>query len=484
MTTVDWALARARAAEDAEDEAAERAATGRLRRAWTSRAESGAGPSGLRGGTPGPPPKGGPPERAGEPAKAHPTPQEVARASDGRQGPSAVDRQGFPAPPAPLDSAEFQHLSPTIEERRRILLASERERWESRVEERRAEYEAARVAAVEAGAQVDAAELGDMARTARRLAAAAVEAREALEGATRRLKYARARVASLASDLGPRLAVCGKRRRWIRCRCENGDARAIDEFCRQRAACEGCRDRWAGRIRYRALEAVGAWVDRERGRRGRFQHRVRVRMITMTVRHSGSIARDRAELVKGWEALRKQLHRWFGPLPFMMIPEVEPGRDGRGHEHLHVVIIGGPVWWPYAKIQRTWATACPRSARGPGIQIDVAGSKRQDGDPVKSAANYITKYASKGARIGGDGWSEELVAQVIAAHYGKKWITTSHGFWSPPEPICATCHAHVHRAAAPGAYYERTGLRRVVWGPYSELSNGPPMPDQRALIGD
>jgi hypothetical protein len=180
-----------------------------------------------------------------------------------------------------------------------------------------------------------------------------------------------------------------------------------------------------------------------------FRWRVRVRMITMTIQHSGDLARDRAELVAGWEGLRKQLHRWFGrALPFALFWETEPGRDGLGHVHAHCVVIGGPEWWNYRAIQRTWHRACPRSAKGPGIQINMETGK----DPGRGAAYYLAKYASKGAKIGGAGWSDELVAQTLAIGYGKRWITTSEGFWAAPEPICQECGEHVHRAAPPHAW--------------------------------
>lgn len=210
-----------------------------------------------------------------------------------------------------------------------------------------------------------------------------------------------------------------------------------------------------------------------------YRWRVRVRMITMAIAHSGDIARDRAELVAGWEALRKQLHKWFGKaLPFALLWETTPGRDGLGHEHAHVIVIGGPEWWPYGKIQKTWHTACPRSAKGPGIQIDLAGTKRRDRDPTKSAANYLTKYATKGAELGGEGWSDELVAQVLAAHYNKRMITTSHGFWVAPPPICPTCHEHVHRAAVPHGWASALALRALGagWNPVTGevKSTGPP----------
>jgi hypothetical protein len=166
-------------------------------------------------------------------------------------------------------------------------------------------------------------------------------------------------------------------------------------------------------------------------------------MITLHVAHSGDLAADRAALVAGWEGLRKQLHRWFGEaLPFCMVWETTPGRDGLGHEHCHVIIFGGPAFWNYGQIQRTWRSVCPRSSH---LDIQVA-----KGDQAKAAARYLCKYATKGIDLSSPEWSEELVAQVIAAHYNKRWISTSRGFWSAPLPVCRTCGTSCRVAARPG----------------------------------
>lgn len=463
MNDAELALARARAAEDAEAERDERAALAAWRRA-------GGAPEGV---PPGAPPKGGRrrmgPEGPGadEPAKAASYPQPVARGPDDRQ--AAGPRVLGPGP-APLDLASFQLLSPTIESHRRALLASERKRWESRLADRRRTVAEYRAEALELALQLRGP---GTVRGGQLVRAELDEVRAELLAAERKERYAASRVASLTGDLSPRLAACTKSVRWIRCACEGGGARPVDATCRQRAACASCRKRWARSIRRRALDALPRHI--EESQRPGYRWRVRVRMLTLTIAHSGSVAQDRAELVAGWEHLRKWMHKRFRrALPFMLVWETTPGRDGLGHEHAHVIVIGGPEWWPYGTMHRVWQTGCPRSEKGAGMQIDLAGSKRSDRDPVKSAANYLTKYASKGAEIGGEGWTDELMAQVIAAHYGKRWVTTSEKFWAPPEPICPCCGEHVHRARPPHVWYAAEALVRRDRGRLTLVLRGPP----------
>lgn len=363
-----------------------------------------------------------------------------ADGAQGTRGPSQEGLTPVPAAQPPLDSNRSQLLSQGIETRRRELLANHRNRWEERAEllgELVTWYQDELDARERLGA---AAECVGAYKTEASALAGCGELVADLVDARGKLRYARARVRSLSEDLGPRQAVCGKNQRWIRCGCEDGSVRPVPDECRQRAVCAVCRKRWALRMRRRLLDAAARWLAQQgRG--------ARTRMITLTVRHSGDLARDRAELVRGWQALRKRFHAWWGyAVPFCMVWETTPGRDGLGHEHAHIIVIGGPSWWPYAGIQRIWRNACPRSEL---LDIKVASRSK---DQAKAAAGYLCKYATKGAELEGALWSDELVAQVIAAHYNQRWISTSHRFWSPPEPICKHCGEHCRRAKPPDGW--------------------------------
>lgn len=254
------------------------------------------------------------------------------------------------------------------------------------------------------------------------------ELERAAAAARRRAKYARARVESLSRHVGPRAARCGQQERWIRCGCAGGAAQPIPARCNVRGVCVECDRRRGRRMRRRMVAAV---THHQRAARAA-RRSATVRLLTLTVAHSGDLARDRAELVKGWQQLRKQLHRWWGRVPpFALVWETTAGADGRGHEHAHVLVIGGPGWWPYAAMRRVWMTACPRSK---SLQIDAVRGG------AAGAARYVSKYVTKGIDHAA-GWSDELTAQWLAAHYGARMVATSRGFWTfhVERRPCASC---------------------------------------------
>lgn len=341
-----------------------------------------------------------------------------------------------PPGPPPLDLTHLQLLSHAIEHRRRDRLASIRDLWEKRLDERRRGAAWYRFRADEIERELTSHQLAGTAPPPGLAVEGAIAAAAAARLA-RLATYAGRRVAALAGDLGPRLAECGQGERWIRCECDGGAPRGVTRRCGQRAICRDCARRFALRCRRRALAAIPGHQRDHRDQRNRPG---RVRMITLTVRHSGDVATDRARLIAGWEGLRKQLHRWFGrALPFVLLVEVTPGAQHDGHVHAHVVVIGGPAFWPYAAIQRTWRAVCPHSTH---LDIQLARS-------VAGAAGYVTKYATKSAAVVGSGWSDELTADVIAMQYGKRAVTASRGFWRPPEPICACCGTWITIAKPP-----------------------------------
>lgn len=416
---------------------------------------------------------GGPPKAApsgsdsgggsGRPPQGPPGSGPRSGAVDALYHPPLTERKGHAPPPPPraaaLDLTPSKLLSQAIEERRRRRLATIREVWENRRTERARElawyrFRLDELTGVAAAAEAAGAVAVDELEPGIPVRELLAEAAEGAERAARRLKYAAARVKSLSTDLGPRLAACEMEDRWIKCKCDAGAARPIPKGCAQRAGCLRCRKRYAAQARRRALPAVAAHMKAERDQRGRAG---RVRMITVHGRHSGDVETDRAVLIKGWEGLRKQLHRWFGrALPFLLQVEVTPGADGKGHVHAHIIVIGGPAFWRYGAIQRTWRRVCPTASH---LDIQVARS-------ASGAAMYIAKYATKGAIVGG-GWSDELTADVIAMHYGKRTITTSERFWAPREPICQCCETRVQRCAPPDALTRQLGPSKAApaaWG--------------------
>lgn len=332
------------------------------------------------------------------------------------------------APAAPLDLTLTQQVSHAAERRRLELLASKRDAWRNRLELHLADAGWYRRAAArwEPGRPSSPAELDRQERAA-----------------IRRADYARRRVETLSRHLTPRAARCGTGERWVRCGCGAGAAYPLPTTCNVRGVCASCDGRRARKLRRRVVAAVDAHVAAAR----RARRSARIRLITLTIQHSGDLARDRAELARGWRELRKSLHRWWGGMPpFVFVWETTRGRDGLGHEHAHVLVVGGPTWWNYAAIRRAWLVACPRSTN---LDIDARGPQTAAG-----AGRYVSKYVTKGCQLDGS-WSDELVAQWLAAHYGARMVSTSRGFWAfhVEQRPCRYC-GELHKAAAKPSEWE------------------------------
>lgn len=370
--------------------------------------------------------------------------------------------------PAGLRFTPGQLLSHHVEKRRRALLITTLNLWKFRLYQ--AEWRAAGLADLRAA--LDAGQ-GDIWPGSRWAGAAAqaldveLAAREARQAALNAAK----RVRSLSSDLAPRAGACGTlegpdgkaanpdRRRWLSCRCDGGP-RSFPEECRQRYICEGCRKLAARRLRRRVTEAVYRHSEAYRDERGRAAP---LRLITLTLSDSGDLAADRADLYRGWLALRKHLHRVFGyAVPFVLVWEVTLGTHGRGHLHAHVLVVGGPRKWDggahYGRLRKVWGKACPRSR-----QMDI----RWCGSIAKSA-HYITKYIAKGSAVmhdekTGECCSDELIAQLLAATYNKRACWTSLHFWSPPDRRCKCCGWWFRPVKGPDVYgraLDRAGVQR------------------------
>lgn len=252
---------------------------------------------------------------------------------------------------------------------------------------------------------------------------AALEAERA--GAMRRWQHAAGRLKGLVSDLAPRVRRCGTATRWVTCAC---GPRAVELACSQRVLCERCRIMSARRLKRRLFRAVVFHVEQAR----RAKRSARVRLLTLTTAHSGDLRQDREEITRGWRALRKAFHRWWGYQPaFALVWEATPGNDARGHVHAHVLVIGGPRWWHYSAIQRVWRAAVPRST---GLHVRAGSSN------AKAAAHYLGKYLSKGIDSADDRWTDESTAQLLAATYQARMVATSRRFWAIAEPCaCRIC---------------------------------------------
>lgn len=305
----------------------------------------------------------------------------------------------------------------------------------------------------------------------------------AARGDRKRELYAAGRASALGRDLAPAIERCGKREVALICGCGNPadckhnalggavPARRPEErylhqpstpdgnvgersvlaparakfCCRQHLVCERCLKKRARKLRARMAagldkaltDARELWRVNGCPTGGRPQ----IVLLTLTIAHSGDVARDREELAQGWREFYRRLHRrgWNGP--YCGAWEATSGRDKLGHVHLHVAIVWPFI--PWGVVRELWLASCPRSK-----SIDIAsGGKskgkiqaRRDGRPTNawSAAKYIGKYISKGIALASMG--DELAADIVAATYNKRTVLTSRKFWVPwHEACCARC---------------------------------------------
>lgn len=252
-----------------------------------------------------------------------------------------------------------------------------------------------------------------------------------------RHKYASDRVASLGRDLEPTVSRCGRKGRELRCGCKGTGT--VWLRCKQHLVCAACNRARSKKLRAKMAAGLARALEdaREQWRReGCWQWgRPAIVLMTLTIKHSGDVARDRSELSDGWRKFYKRLHAHGWARPYCGVWEATSGRDGLGHVHMHVAIVW--PWVCFSEVQRLWRLSCPRSK-----VIDLGAQKkgRRDGAPTtgKSAANYIGKYISKGADF--STMDQTLAADIVAASYNQRTVITSRRFWVAWErPPCTEC---------------------------------------------
>lgn len=254
---------------------------------------------------------------------------------------------------------------------------------------------------------------------------------------SRSAEWAEHRAQAMALPRADLVATCGTRFRTVACRCGR---REIPVGCDQTLLCRRCSakhwKRWRKRVT-RSLDghvraARGAWASG--GRPGKLPG---VYLITLTVKHSGSIASDREHLARSWRRLTKvaTAEGWWGA--YVMVYEVTPGKDGQGHVHIHLAAVSS--WVPYDRLHAEW-----RRIAG-AVVLDVSPPK-SGSTRVSRAADYISKYVTKGVEP--QVFTGQKAGELLVAMRGKRKVTTSLDFWRPDrdrETRCRTCHCK-HRA--------------------------------------
>lgn len=184
-------------------------------------------------------------------------------------------------------------------------------------------------------------------------------------------------------------------------------------------------------------------------------------MVTLTVRHTGSLEADRATLHAGWRALARVAgaERWWSA--YALTYEITPGRDGLGHVHAHAAVVA--QWLPYDRIHEVW-----RAATGSAV-INVSAPSRSK--KSSAAGAYLAKYVTKGVQL--EEFTGQKAGEVLVATYGVRRVTTSRRFWSRDDGprLCGVCGERHRcmgappalRTLQPAGWLRATAELRGVW---------------------
>lgn len=232
---------------------------------------------------------------------------------------------------------------------------------------------------------------------------------------------------------GERAAACGAVAVQLTCKC-CGVVDTVERRCGARLACQGCSKKFYGRMRRRMLGALAARLADEQARwKAAGSHRgrqPRPALLTLTLRHSGDLAKDRRALSAAWHRFASWWRMREGrALPYAWSVEVTPGSDGLGHVHMHAVCI--IPWVDYGQLHAAWK----RATLGHATHIDVqTGAKGRPNAAVTTAqaARYLAKYATKGC----DPLPPELRAAWVVAQHGKRAVSTCRGWWVRDSSAC------------------------------------------------
>lgn len=287
----------------------------------------------------------------------------------------------------------------------------------------------------------DALRLLDLrARTQRRAARVATVPTERVV-LSRSSEWAEHRAQAMALPRAELIATCGKRFRTVRCGC---GPREIPVGCDQTLLCPRCSKRHWRVWRRRVTRSMDAHVRAARakwascGRPGKLPG---VYLVTLTIPHSGSIASDRAALGRAWRKLTKvaSAEGWWSA--YVMVYEVTPGNDGLGHVHMHLAAVSS--WIPYDRLHEVW-----RRVAG-ALVLDVSAPRS---GRVQKAADYISKYVTKGVEPGV--FTGQKAGELLVAVRGKRKVSTSVDFWKPErdrERHCKRCGERHRSLGAPPA---------------------------------
>lgn len=228
--------------------------------------------------------------------------------------------------------------------------------------------------------------------------------------------------------------------------------------------CSKCRQRRQSRltesVRAQRLLALYAYRrerhQRYRGSEGRWGER----LVTLTVPHSGDVARDVETIVRAWRAIEAPWRRHLKERgcvekqAYLRAIETTAGRHREGHAHLHIWLVGPYIdhamlraWWgaaleregyvvPRRPLEQVLGRSGDRARVGqwlaryastgvPWPVVDVRRGSDRAAYVVKSA---MATYVVKGTRV--ERQDPELAARTYAALEGRRVVQWASG-WAP-----------------------------------------------------
>ena len=204
--------------------------------------------------------------------------------------------------------------------------------------------------------------------------------------------------------------------------------------------CKPCAKRRAGKLSRRLSNSIAQLENelRQQEVREKARHRAGY-LITLTVRHCGSIALDIERLALAWANFRASWKAMLGErFSYVRFLEVASKKSKGGHAHWHML-----AWWPIAewgRLQRWWRKAIATVDKRLGIEWPTERQRRNAGNleiekAQRSAAAYCAKarkYASKSA-VDVSGMELDAVAAMIAKLKSARRVSASVGFWATRE---------------------------------------------------
>lgn len=281
-------------------------------------------------------------------------------------------------------------------------------------------------------ADLDGATLADRQARAQALAAAAQQA--AGQGRSPGWWQSRERAEGVPDSV--RVAECGKHTVRLYDK-ESGEIIEQIQGCNH-PLCPSCAKRRAGKLSRKLSQSI-AQLENELRQQELIEKRRHRRpyMITLTVRHSGSVAKDVERLQYAWTRFRASWRASLGEsFAFARFLEVSSAKSSGGHAHWHAL-----VYWPVAdwsRLQRWWRKAVMRADKKLGVEWQTDKLKRNAGNlqvalAQNAAAAYCTKarkYASKSA-IDVSGMELDAVAAMVAKLKTARRVSASVKFWVP-----------------------------------------------------